>query len=110
MRCDAARYATTLHLINSTIVKMSQLTRVQTVYCGLAHATLPDRLVHKDEANVAGGVDFAFRSTSTERGVAVSYTKGASVKVVFEIQQGLIDRGADLSEVAFLLWRPHMLC
>ena len=68
---------------------------------GLAHGALPERLVTVDaSSNVAGGVDYAFRSTTLERGVALSYTKGAAVKVVFEIQQGLIDRGADLSEIS----------
>ena len=56
---------------------------------------MPDEFVQPNEFNVCGGVEYAFMSTTTDRKVAVHYA-GEKAGIVFEIQLGMVDRGASL--------------
>jgi hypothetical protein len=56
---------------------------------------LPDVFFEKDVFNCAGGVEMAFMSTTTNREVATGYMRGKA-GVVFEIDMGMIDKGASL--------------
>ena len=49
--------------------------------------------------DVRGGVEFSFMSTTLDREVALAYArrKNSGAQLVFEVQMGMIDRGADLS-------------
>ena len=114
---------TTLHCINSAIVKLGRLSKPTTVYRGLSGSVLPPQF-WKGTGN--GGVEFAFMSTTSDREVAMGYARGrrearvcgrrgsslapwrqrapdprrvppAQAATVMEIQMGMIDRGADLS-------------
>ena len=89
-------YTTTLHCINSIIVKLGKLTKAQKVYRGISGGVLPDEFWTKNKYNVCGGVEFAFTSTTTDREVAVRYASSGKVGMVFEIQMGMVDRGAEL--------------
>lgn len=44
-----------------------------------------------------GVVEFGFMSTTTDRAVALNYASNGGPSAVFEIQMGLVDRGADIS-------------
>ena len=89
--------ATTIHAINSVIVKSSKLTKVCKVYRGVANGMLPERFRTPNEFGVRGGIEPAFLSASKEREVAKFYAGGAGKPgILFEIQMGMIDRGADL--------------
>lgn len=61
-----------------------------------------DQFFDKNIFNVAGGIDLAFMSTSTEKDVALDYIRGCRGRhgVVFEIDMGMIDKGADLSAIS----------
>jgi hypothetical protein len=88
---------TTLHCINSAIVKMSRLAKPQTVYRGIAGRVLPAQFWR---GAGHGGVEFAFMSTTADRTVAMQYAKGSQqskASTVMEIKMGMIDRGADLA-------------
>ena len=50
-------YATTIHSINSIVVKCSRLTTIQPLYRGWTGATLPERFFVEDEMGVKGGVE-----------------------------------------------------
>eukprot|EP00966_Prymnesium_polylepis_P127765 2954028-Prymnesium_polylepis.1 len=91
-------YVTTLHSINSGIIKLSRLTKADVVYRGVTGA-LPDEFWEPNEHNVMGGIDLGFTSTSTDRKVAIGYMNqgDSSAKILFKIQMGMIDRGADVS-------------
>lgn len=93
--CDENYYVTTLHVINSAIVKLGRLAKPRTVYRGVKGGVLP-RQFWKRVGN--GGVEFAFMSTTSDRDVAMGYATGRSgaSSTVMEIQMGMIDRGADL--------------
>ena len=91
-KAHANLYTSTLHAINSTIVKMSKLTRAATVYRGIANKALPAKFWEKNEFGVCGGVEAAFMSTTTMRDVAMGYAGEGSAGVVFEIQMGMVRR------------------
>ena len=97
--CRDNRYVTTLHVINSSVVKLGKLMKATKVYRGIAGGVLPDAFWEPDEFDVRGGCEFGFMSCTTDRAVALEYAGSghSGVGVVFEIQQGLVDRGADMS-------------
>jgi hypothetical protein len=97
------RYATTIHSINSAVLKLSRLTTARPVYRGFSGARLPASFWEASADGVAGGVEFAFMSTSCEREQAVHYASGAT-PTVLQMRMGLIDRGAELS---WLSQYPH---
>mmetsp|Transcript_19149 Transcript_19149/g.54411 ORF Transcript_19149/g.54411 Transcript_19149/m.54411 type:complete len:422 (-) Transcript_19149:757-2022(-) len=97
------KYASTIHAINSCIVKASKLTKACKVYRGMSDKGLPTEFYKENEFGVAGGVEPGFMSTTTNREVAMSYSKG-KVGIVFEMQMGMVDRGAD---IAWLSQYPH---
>ena len=97
-------YTTTLHVISSAVLKLGKLTRANKVYRGISRKTVPQRLKFKDQAsNTRGGVEFGFLSCSLAKREALKYATGET-PLLLEIQQGMIDRGADLS---WLSQYPH---
>ncbi len=98
------RLRRTLHVINSTIVKLGKLMTAEKVYRGISGATLPDNFWRPNEFKVRGGVEFGFMSTTLNGEVAMDYAAGGGAGIIFEIQQGMVDRGADLS---WLSQYPH---
>jgi len=105
--CQGNRYTTTIHVINSLIVKSSKLTTVTKVYRGSANGVLPKQFWEPNKQGVRGGVEASFMSTSTAMEVAVGYAGGRDAKgtpMVFELVQGMVDRGADIS---WLSQYPH---
>ena len=97
------KYTTTLHAINSAVLKLSKLTKAAPVYRGFTGATLPASFFKPNEENVCGGIEYGFSSTTTERAQAVHYAAGKA-STVLELQMGMIDRGADIS---WLSQYPH---
>lgn len=90
--CKGNRYVTTIHTINSAIVKTSKLTEVARVYRGVAGGVLPDAFFTPNEQGVRGGVEKAFLSTTFERTVAMDYASAeGKPSIVFEIQSALRD-------------------
>lgn len=100
--CLGNRYTTTLHTINSAVVKLSKLTLATKVYRGVSNGRLPSHFRRRNEFGVRGGIDPAFMSTTLDPKVAGQYVGGFGV--VFHIQQGMVDRGADIS---WLSQYPH---
>ena len=93
------KYATTLHGINSAIIKLGKLTIAIKVYRGVAGMKLPDAFWTANEFGVKGGVENGFMSTTLDRGVAMGYAKGdgSRMGIVIEAQQGMVNRGAAIS-------------
>ena len=98
------KYTTTLHAINSAIVKLSKLTYASKVYRGIHNRVLPKQFWEANEYGVRGGIEAAFMSTTTDKEVALGYARGggdaSAAGIVFEVQQGMVDRGADLSTLS----------
>ena len=53
------KYATTIHAINSCVIKLSKLTKATSVYRGVAGMRLPPSFFELNEDGVAGGVEVA---------------------------------------------------
>ena len=101
------RYTTTIHAVVSAIIKLSkvwQLPPSRKVYRGLSGMVLPKAFWKKDSFGCRGGVEYACMSTTTDRNVAIQYTKGKDgtyqLPTIFEIEVGQVDRGASLSWVS----------
>ena len=106
---DGNLYTTTLHVINSTVLKLGKLTQARVVYRGISFRTLPKQMLKKDEASLTrGGIEYGFTSCSTSKQEAENYAQPRSERnltpIIFEMQMGMIDRGADLS---WLSQYPH---
>ena len=98
-------YITTLHVINSSIVKIGRLTTACRVYRGYSGMALPPEFWAPNEYGVVGGVESAFMSCSAERDVAMTYAGSrGGMGIVFEVAQGMVDRGASIE---WLSQYPH---
>ena len=108
-------FTTSLHAINSAVLKLSKLTKATKLYRGVAGGVLPSAFwranefsvrggvdtfyshllsihtfsIHTFHAKVRGGVDRAFMSCTTHRDVALGYASGRGSGILFEIQQGM---------------------
>ena len=78
-------YVTTLHAINSGIIKLSKQTKACTVYRGVAGGVLPEQFWTPNEFGVRGGIEGAFMSTTKDRRVAMQYAASGGKGLVFEI-------------------------
>ena len=110
--CDHNRYVTTLHVINSAIVKLGRLMPATKVYRGIAGMGLPDTFWEPNDMNVCGGVEYAFMSTTSKWDVALQYSlsRDGQMPIVFEMEMGMIDRGADLRWCSQYPHEAEILC
>lgn len=97
-------YTTTLHVINSLIVKLGKLTNADKVYRGVSGMVLPNDFFKANKYGVKGGVESAFMSTTRNLHVAMDYASKKGAGFIFEIQQGMVNRGADIE---WLSQYPH---
>merc|ERR1719422_2560027 len=98
--CKGNRYVTTIHVINSAIIKLSKVQKAEKVYRGVKGGLLPPQFWNNNDYGVRGGIEFGFMSTTLDEKVAKHYAKGKDGRVatVLEIKMGMVDRGADLSK------------
>jgi hypothetical protein len=90
-------FTTTLHVLNSFILKLSRTQRALKVYRGIKGGVLPEQFWKANEHGVKGGIELAFMSTTLDRAVAMKFAKAEKgPSIVFEIQMGMVDRGADV--------------
>jgi hypothetical protein len=109
-----------MHVINSVIVTMSKLTGAVKVYRGISGGKLPDEFWIKDAQHKArGGVEMAFLSFTLDEAVALDYIGDDKTKprILFEVQMGMIDRGAQLTKLSqysheqeILVCAPTVMC
>jgi hypothetical protein len=88
--CRESKYVTTLHSVNSAVVKLGKLTEATRVYRGISGGRMPAAFTRRAKGQVRGGIEYAFTSTTRERDVAMSYaaTTHAVGGVLLEIQVG----------------------
>ena len=55
--CKQNMYPTTLHAINSAVLKLGKLMKVQKVYRGLSGKKLPEQMLEKNVHGVRGGIE-----------------------------------------------------
>ena len=71
--CKGNFYTTTIHAINSVVIKLSKLTVACPVYRGLKDAAPPGEFWVANSFNVMGGIEYGFSSTTTDRSKAVHF-------------------------------------
>eukprot|EP00854_Cymbomonas_tetramitiformis_P010776 gene10776-12745_t len=94
------RYVNTIIAINSGILKLSKIQPAVKVFRGLHGRVLPEQFWQPNEYNIMGGVEMGFMSATTRKEVAMDYAKTPDERTpafLFEMQMGMIDRGADIS-------------
>ena len=98
------RYATTIHTLASAVIRTSRITKVppnRRVYRGLGGMALDEMWSSGDKRGVKGGVEYGFLSTTTNKDVAYEYSGVKSGNgIVFEINVGAIDIGAELKSIS----------
>ena len=92
------RFVTTIHAVNSGILKLSTLTPVVTGFRGLASLNMPKQLLEADEMGSRLGIEFGFLSTTTDKAVAIKYGQDRdtqrNLSNVFEFPMDGLNRGA----------------
>ena len=71
--CLGNKYVTTLHVINSAVVKLGKLTHVGKVYRGISRGKLPREFWKPNKFKVRGGIEYAFMSCTRDPEVSKSY-------------------------------------
>ena len=130
--CCGNTYATTIHALNSSLIKLAKLGTAQRVYRGVSSAVLPEWLWQAASGEdggpagkpMRGGIEFGFLSATTEPELALKYasdlpgTGQDGTRLVLELQTGMLSRAADLTwlsqypferEVAFPPYTGHEL-
>ena len=96
LRFEGNLYPTTLHTLDVVIRKLARVTEVRPLYRGNGYgAKLPTLFTERDTHGARGGVELGFMSTTADAAVAHEYATDTGV--LFEIEQGVVDRGADLA-------------
>ena len=67
------RFTSTLHAVNSGVVKLSQLQPATVVYRGVSGMKLPEPFLVPSKFNVRGGVEYGFMSATLDQRVALRY-------------------------------------
>jgi hypothetical protein len=60
-------FTTTLHVLNSAIIKMSKTTEAVRVFRGTKGGVLPKQFWQPNDMKVRGGIELGFMSTTLER-------------------------------------------
>jgi len=112
--CEGNRYTTTIHCLNSAIVKLSKIQAAVRVYRGVAKAALPASFWKLSSVNCRGAVEVGVLSMTTDKQVAMDYVEDyvrqarksgrTAAGIVFAAKMGMVDRGSDLS---WLSQYPH---
>ena len=85
---DNIPFVTTLHVLNSAILKLSRVQPAEKVFRGNQGGVLPDQFWKPNKDNVRGGIELGFMSTTTNREIAEKYSteKKDKSSMIFEIQ------------------------
>ena len=62
---DKVPFATTTHVINSSVIKLSRVQKAEKVFRGTKGGRLPGKFWKPNSDNIRGGIERAFMSTTT---------------------------------------------
>ena len=104
-------YTTTIHCINSAIVKLSRACPLdpRRVVRGSKNLRLPRQFAVKNKLGCWGAVELGFSSTTTNREVACDYAAGGVMAMVFDIERGTMDRGASIGPLSQYFMEEEIL-
>ena len=97
------RYVTTIHCINSAIIKLARASPIEPliVYRGLCGMRLPVQFAAKDKSGRQGNVEFSFMSCTSDRNVALQYAAGGKMAVLLCLERSGMNNGGPLSALSF---------
>ena len=100
------KFTTTIHAINSGVVKLSRLQPATKICRGISGLKMPASFMEPNDFNIEAGVECGFMSATLDRRVAEKYSKGKSNEpsIIFEMRMGMVNRGAYLG---FVSEYPH---
>ena len=103
--CHGNQYITTIHALNSFIVKASKISKANKLYRGVVAGVLPEWF-WTTTVGVYGLVEASFMSATLDKQWALDVAAQGKASIIFEVNQGMTptSRGADLSWLA--QW-PH---
>jgi len=90
------------------------LTKAGKVWRGIKDAKLPKEFWVANEMGVRGGIEYGFSSTTTDKAQALAYASGGGMgksgdaMTIFEMQMGMVDRGADRVRQGLKLLAPAL--
>ena len=93
--CHNNTYKVSIAVLAAAVVKLGKIEQARLVYRAPGGA-LPTSFWKRNESGVMGGLEAAFMSTTTNMKEALNYANRGSAKVLFEIRQGLVARGASV--------------
>ena len=104
-RLPTVRYPTTLHKINTGIIRLSALVELNTYYRGIRGARLPERFWADVGDGFRGGVEYAVCSCTANIEVATGFaTNKDTSAIIFAIQPNTFCRPASIQCVSMY---PH---
>ena len=95
-------YPTTIHCINSAIIKLSRACPLdpRIVARGSKGLRLPRQFAVKDALGCQGDVEMGFISTTSDLDVACNYAAGGVMAMVLMIERGAMDKGASIGSLS----------
>jgi len=105
-------FVTTLHTLVSALLKLSQKTEKRPLgkaYRGIHNLSPPECFVNETPGGGRGGVEFGFLSTTTDLDTAVTYASAGERPMIFEIDFGMVDHGADISWISYFQSEAEVL-
>lgn len=98
-------FSTTIHVLVSAVHKISRVARLPdglVLYCGLGGLMeLPPSFWRSDERGVKGYAEWGFRSTTSDKAVAIQYSgveQGRPLAMVLKLEVHAVDRGASIRD------------
>ena len=97
------KYVTTVHCINSAILKLSRATPLNPrfVYRGSSKMQLPIEFAAKDRLGRMSIVEMGFLSLTGARHVAMQYAAGGDLSMVLKVERGDRSSGAFIGGLSF---------
>ena len=75
MEMNEIPFMTTIHVLNSLILKLSRVQAAEKVYCGLNEGVLPDQFWEVNKQGIQGGIELGFMSASLDKKMGIKFAK-----------------------------------
>ena len=114
VNCKNNTYPTTMLYLCLGITKLSRITKAQKVYRAPG-GRLPKEFF-EETAGARGGIELGFMSTTVDKHEAMKYAAYSGCALIFEVQQGMVSKGADIAWLsqfpaeAEVLFAPMTVC
>ena len=95
LKCGNNTYPTTMHVLSAAIAHLGKLTQAQKVYRAPGRA-LPGDFWTPTKSGVPGIIEAGCMSCSVHKEQAMHYARRGTARLLFEVELGLISRGADI--------------